>query len=45
MSETRLTDAVETSEHKSRRGGDVRCRASSARAAVDALVKLDPRTL
>ncbi len=44
MSETRLTDVVETSEQKARRGttfdpGLV------GRASVDALVKLSPRTL
>ena len=43
MSETRLTDAVETSEQKARRGTTFDP-SLVGRASVDALVKLDPRT-
>jgi K+-transporting ATPase ATPase B chain len=44
MSDTNLTDAVETKDHKPRRGvtSDPQL---VVRAIVDALVKLDPRTL
>src|SRR5450759_3432003 len=44
MSDTNLTDAVETKEHKPRSGvaSDPQL---IVRAIVDALIKLDPRTL
>ena len=44
MSDTNLTDAVETGDHKGR-GGVASDPQLIARAVFDALVKLDPRTL
>src|SRR5664280_198889 len=44
MSDTNLTDAVETKDHKPRRGVTSDSKLIM-RAVLDALVKLDPRTL